>query len=151
MNIFDPNAQVPTLGYIYASQIQGRTTVTLPIPHMEIQSQNFWIAVAPNFNSNTGGFTNTFVLVGDSESIVPRTADNCHSGFLAKSSGEVLSAIYDSTFLVLPNPNLFEFLYYSIRIKLAIKCSRPSTVSFDFHFSKSGIEFSSNSRSGWKF
>jgi hypothetical protein len=99
MNIFDPNVQTPVIGYIHANQVHGRTIVTLPVPHNEVSAQNFWVAVEPNFDNISHTFTNAFLLSGDSEAVRARTADNSHSGFLAQINGQILSAIFDSTFI----------------------------------------------------
>ncbi len=100
MNIFDPNTQTYLIGYIHQSDVHGLTTVTFPMSHTAIGTQNFWIAVEPHFDAVANSFTSVFRIIGDSEAIRGRTPDNCHSGFLAiVNSNQFFSGSFDSTFI----------------------------------------------------
>ena len=146
MNIFDQNSLNFTIGYIHASDIHGRTTVTIPVPHTELLNENFWIAVAPNYDPVAGNFTNTFELVGDSEAIVPRTADNTHSGFIAEGGGQVFSGVFDSTF---PGAGgaatIFRILYHRVRLELPFERDIQRCHTRTFNFPKSRFFVYSNS------
>ncbi len=134
MNIFDQNAQSFDVGYVHAAQVHGRSVVTLPVPHTEIPAQNFWIAVEPNFDAVSRNFTNGYLVTGDSEEIVPRTTDNCRSGFLALlNTGQTLSAVLDSTFLSTTGVPLYSNFYITAFVSSQASgvsgSSAPGTIS----------------------
>jgi hypothetical protein len=80
------------------SGVTTATRFTAHFDHVPV-SKNFWILVTPWTDSN-GAFTSSFGVVGDRDPIVPRTADNTFSGFLAllPATGQIFSGVFDSSF-----------------------------------------------------
>ncbi|HWF44639.1 MAG TPA: T9SS type A sorting domain-containing protein [Candidatus Kapabacteria bacterium] len=119
INIFDQTIVDYADGWIYASQVHGRTAVTLTFPHVEVP-QNFEVVISPNFDDQTFQFTNAYGLAADTEAVRPRTTDNTHSVFAALlSSGGSYSGIFDSTFLSPDGGAAFANFYITAHVQLS--------------------------------
>ena len=94
---------------------EGRTVVTVPFAHTAVP-QNFWVYVAPGIANGT--FTSAFTIEGDRGPVVPRTADNTFSGFLALIGTQPYSAILDSTFFDANNEMIYSNLNITAHMSL---------------------------------
>ncbi len=107
INILDPNAtpySAPTwipASLINGSLVNGTTSLTIHYPHIAVP-QNFFVVVLANVNTTQLSITSSFALLSDTKPVIPRTADNTHSAFLAyvtnNNTLNNTTNIFDSTF-----------------------------------------------------